>query len=1099
MSLVCGMLPAMSSPDRHIRLDGFVLACLVLMPSVAHALPGPEVIVPVAAAVAQVLVVAAWIGGNLARRLRRSPWRWVVLLGLWIALWWFTDAVVAWLAVSFTGLVASRGSTPRALWAATLVGVVGVTVYFSEPASPPPLTALDPAAESLSPIHAGELEDFQNCRAPGGTHIRPADLGDGRIAALDVAAVLLVPSNVDIEAVRSAVGDRPRVSVTRFADAYPDPTRLLCYRPPFDGLFKSLVPSGAIAMKRVPGSPLDLTGAPWLRSVDLARLRSDRPSVQVVDAREIIGIPSSELDDVQGPVAIEGRDVRQIAAASRLLRERVEVVAMGVRGDPSNPPTAATRPVMWGVTATLWALLLGVAGRFGAVRAESAFARGAPGWVPGTVRAAADVGAVAGCVLVAFTLATYPVPLTSSVWVTPTMVGPGALVFGLMWLGLGTGVLLVRARHHRGGWRVGGVVCTTVLMFGSVSGLTDGSGPLPLHLAVVAIGLGGASALEWAGWRFARARSRGPDASWALLEWVDGLASAGNKASMLGRRRREGLPVPPGIVVWTDAAGQPSGSGVRVVRSLLGSGPLLVRSSSAAEDTAEATAAGRFETRVCSDISGLSEAVAAVAGSYPAEGRRPVLVMPLVECTLAGVARDPWMQTEAVGVEEAEGFDDVTSGRSARQRFFGRVSGAWLGPDATVAEHHALAAMFASLPRERPAYIEWLARDGHVWLVQDRPVPGTVRSTSEVAAMIGDEEPPGDGLWLIRAASEGLPPVASPAVAQLWADHWRSGDALGDAFDILGIPRFLAPERVVHSAWGGLWSEVARLDVLLRMVQLRVSLPASIPGSELSRVASQLACRAAGEPADLRQAVAFSVVLRLVYIYLPSEQGLGPPLAPTVSFSRALRDGEPMDPRWHHRAPWDLDPSCRRYGEETDSTWRPGASPPWDEVAVPEQLDQRWAAYLRDRLHDRLAWEMARLRVSDAHWRDQSPFAGSTPSSDRLTLRDAEAVGLDLAVSRTAGVGVWVSGTGPVSGLATRDPRQTGAGRILILDTPTAEAAAQFANFEAVVTARGGALSHAALVAREDGVPALFGVGTSALDGEGPIHLAVDGTVSWSE
>ncbi len=501
------------------------------------------------------------------------------------------------------------------------------------------------------------------------------------------------------------------------------------------------------------------------------------------------------------------------------------------------------------------------------------------------------------------------------------------------------------------------------------------------------------------------------------------------------------------------------------------------------------------------------ERVIKLASNENPEGPLPaVLVMPLVECTRAGVAQDPYIGTQTVLVEESEQRDGVTAGRAGRQHFWGRHSRCWLNQSEATPELEGVARLLERQRASSPRYLEWLARDRVAWLVQSRPAPVGMKAEQGdlETAVLSAIEPPGRPrqIWLKRAA-EGLPPVASVDTAAFWADVWRRDGALGDALALLGVPRILVPRRAMISAWGAAWSISEAVFDIVRLVQLRLLGGLLIPGRSIPRVAGALAHRAAGEARGFRQTATYTIALRLLEPFLDEELGAAPPVSPTVLFVRALCKAgtvEGVPDRFKHRAQWDLDPACARYGEVGDHRWLPSDQPPQRPMADPPHvLDKRWCAYLRDCLHDHLVWAVACKRASEPVWRDVQPYAGASPHTDQLTLMDAESVGLPLRNETTVGRGIWVSGSGPIQGRADRTMVGPAPGRVLVIDTPTAEVAAHFEGYDAVVAARGGALSHAALVARECGVPALFGVGSGAIAGEGTVRLEEDGRVTWTE
>jgi pyruvate,water dikinase len=150
---------------------------------------------------------------------------------------------------------------------------------------------------------------------------------------------------------------------------------------------------------------------------------------------------------------------------------------------------------------------------------------------------------------------------------------------------------------------------------------------------------------------------------------------AGGKGAGLARLARAGLPVPPGLVLTTEAfrlaAGRAPGRVPGLARALhaarrrLGRGPYAVRSSAAAEDGSGRAFAGVLDTRLGVPAGDLLRAVRAVwasAGSARARayGARPgavaVVVQPLLRARAAGtcftavprLARTPLLVVEAV-------------------------------------------------------------------------------------------------------------------------------------------------------------------------------------------------------------------------------------------------------------------------------------------------------------------------------------------------------------------------------------------------------------------------------------------------------------------
>ncbi|MDX1511573.1 MAG: PEP/pyruvate-binding domain-containing protein [Nitriliruptorales bacterium] len=158
-------------------------------------------------------------------------------------------------------------------------------------------------------------------------------------------------------------------------------------------------------------------------------------------------------------------------------------------------------------------------------------------------------------------------------------------------------------------------------------------------------------------------------------------AAAGGTAATLARLRAAGFPVPAGVVLDASTTAAIPGDAdlaVRVadaVREQLGEGPMAVRSSAIAEDKADSSFAGQYETIL--DVTGseaLVDAIQRCAASGQAErvtsyataagaetaSSIPVLVMPLVRASAAGVAfsADPVTGDDHVVVSAVSGLGD---------------------------------------------------------------------------------------------------------------------------------------------------------------------------------------------------------------------------------------------------------------------------------------------------------------------------------------------------------------------------------------------------------------------------------------------------------
>lgn len=1120
---------------RRLEASATALAVL-LLPSPAWALPGPEVLVPMVAVLANLLLVMVWLGRRL-----RAVHGWVAFLfALGVVVYTFEGLGAAAVVVAFAAAVKTAKPSVRAALCACAVTVAaaahpamplhqearpeGAFVPFGLP--PPPVGPFPRAAVPIlregpsHVIHVGEPEDFALCRVPGGGLLRPAELAAVAPAldGLTEPTVLLVAANWDPTEIAAAVDGLERVHVVPFGDAFPMPaeTGASCYEPPLLRAVERYVPRG-VRLFDVPPPAVQLPQLPWLRPLDLAHWLAAGGDVQVLDAERVVRMPRSQMGAwVDVPVVLVGQDLRHVTAAARLLRDTGAAPVAITRGVAPSPRRATelttARLGVASFGAALVVLLIGLLGRLLAWRAAAAHAWGrAPGWLGPSVHLVAPPLALVACGASAWWLDGHAVPRSLVGWATPAAVGGEALVVGLVAFGMLTVALWARVAGLRGWAQAVAAALVTVLLLATAHRVLQGSGPSAIVVAAAGAGLlcgwlAEASLLRLA--RFRQRRLAGRRPGWALLDVLEDDDAAGRKAGQLALRRRQGWPVPPGVVVWTHPRGEAPSSALRAVRVWLGKGRLIVRSAAAEEDKEHETAAGRFRSEACAAAADLAAVIRRVASQYEdSPDRRPaVLVMPWVASRQSGVAQAPVKGTQAVLVEHAAAHAAVTGGHGGARRYWGRQSRRWLDGGAISSELQALGRVLALCGHE-PRYLEWLARGRDVWLVQERAVPAglAAASPSPLGELLAVVEKPYDPAspWLRRVGVDDLPPLASPRTARLWAQCWRRDDALGDAFVLLGLPRRLAPRQAVVAAWGAPWTVVPAAVLMQRVVQLRVAVAAAVPGRSTERVASMLARRAAGVPRSFREAVTHSIMLRLLQPLLEPEAGRAPPAGPTVLLAQALQAaGDParLPERWWHRAPWDLDPASPRYGELAAADWQPPEQPPERPVAsAPDVLDQRWCAWVRDGLHDRLAWEAARVRAADSGWDDAKPYAGPHPTADVLSLMGAEAIGVPTLQPAADRKGTWVSGQGPLEGEAERDPSRPGPGRILIVDTPTPERAAYFAGFAAVVAARGGALSHGALVARELAVPALFGVGAAALEGAGRLVLEADGGVTWLE
>ncbi|GAC1488176.1 MAG: PEP/pyruvate-binding domain-containing protein [Candidatus Limnocylindrales bacterium] len=215
-------------------------------------------------------------------------------------------------------------------------------------------------------------------------------------------------------------------------------------------------------------------------------------------------------------------------------------------------------------------------------------------------------------------------------------------------------------------------------------------------------------------------------------------ARSGHKAATLARLLETGFPIPEGIVLPVDCE-----DAARQVIERLGNGPLAVRSSGIAEDAADASWAGQYESVLgVRGAAALARAIEQVrasgaserARSYgAAEARIPVLVQRQIAPTVAGVAftadpisgaRDVTVVTGNAGTGTAvvDGASDADTWR-IKDGVASRSGGRRAALDEGVATEVAdLAARVAVSVGAGPVDIEWARADGVLWLLQARPM-----------------------------------------------------------------------------------------------------------------------------------------------------------------------------------------------------------------------------------------------------------------------------------------------------------------------------------------------------------------------------------------
>lgn len=214
----------------------------------------------------------------------------------------------------------------------------------------------------------------------------------------------------------------------------------------------------------------------------------------------------------------------------------------------------------------------------------------------------------------------------------------------------------------------------------------------------------------------------------------------GRKAATLAALRELGFDVPDGFVI--PAGAQPGRDEIAAALARLGDGPVAVRSSGLAEDLADASYAGQYDTVL--NVRGADEVMAAAAAcvrsadssrvdSYTAPATpMAVLVQRMVDADASGVAFSANPLTgnrHEVRINATKGLgDQLVSGAIDGDEWL--VAGEHvkavaqpqqaIGPD--VARRVADLARKAETARLAPQDIEWAIAGDRLWLLQSRPI-----------------------------------------------------------------------------------------------------------------------------------------------------------------------------------------------------------------------------------------------------------------------------------------------------------------------------------------------------------------------------------------
>jgi pyruvate,water dikinase len=254
----------------------------------------------------------------------------------------------------------------------------------------------------------------------------------------------------------------------------------------------------------------------------------------------------------------------------------------------------------------------------------------------------------------------------------------------------------------------------------------------------------------------------------------------GAKAAALARAAAAGLPVLDGFVLTTAPAERPQIAGAWRVLSRWGTEPLVVRSSSVAEDGTAQSMAGLFTSVL--DVRGWSafgravdEVLASGGSSGPVDAPMAVLVQPFLDAEWGGVlfSVDPITGREDRMVVTAVrgGADAVvgggTAGWTATLRRRGRLdevrSAEAEQPPASLLRQLAGLARRVEQVFGAPQDVEWAADwDGRVRLLQSRPI----------TTLHG---PVGGPVFGPGPVAETFPDALSPLEQDLWLDPLRDG------------------------------------------------------------------------------------------------------------------------------------------------------------------------------------------------------------------------------------------------------------------------------------------------------------------------------------
>lgn len=642
-------------------------------------------------------------------------------------------------------------------------------------------------------------------------------------------------------------------------------------------------------------------------------------------------------------------------------------------------------------------------------------------------------------------------------------------------------------------------------------------------------------------------------------------AEVGGKAVRLAQLVRAGLPVPDGVVVPAGAlTGERGGIDAAICSAAEALGPVvIVRSSSTAEDRTDGAAPGLFLSRPDVQPHAAASAVAEVVAS----GRRPVVeaylqrrgvvgpppaIAVVIQRQVGGGA--PVMRgvlyTRPPGRPDAEEVLIEGAGEPPRAATARREDGVVVNAEtdlglsaAQVAELVRLAlAAERAIDAPRGADVEWVLHDGALWLVQARPIVHPQRrfSDPQLAVEIAFSRVRPGRVWRWDAAHN--PDPLSPAQAGLVA---LVSDVAPDELRVVGSYLYSAPRDEPRARDSGeldaagleglyrgevLWEaeralapvegvEPPALEDALAAYRVVVHLHGCVLGPALAR-----ARRASG-----RRAVAGSAVARALDAGPEALASLAPAwdvAAPTFAESSELVTRART--RWSQRGPaaapaphdaTDLAAVAAAIAEADDFLFFRAQQVVRRALLA---LAARWNLHAPDDIFY-LPFHQVRTAVRRGAPIDPDAARGAAAAArlDRATARERvmplafrdgrPLVAATAATTAALASGAW-RGTPAAPGTArgaAAHLRDLGAfdddldGRVVVARSITPATLVQIVGAAALVCEQGGALDHAAAMARELGLPCVVGCGSSVrriavgdellVDGDGGLVVRLGG------